>query len=258
MQTLSIITITFNDHEGLRSTAESLDSSFFEWLVIDGSSDLSIAADNRELLKDYQVRLIQEPDAGRFDAMNKGLKLAQGEIVCFLNGGDRFSDSDVPLKVASSFKEYDWDWAVGDTRAVNAKNEFLWKWPMPNHNSLKFRIGVNSYCHQATFVKKQLLLSLNGFDSDSLYSDWVVSLVLSQRKAPHLLNFETTLFLADGISSQQTIEYWRTESSRLRARHKVEIGGIRLFDKAAQRFAAAFIATTRGQLIRPDLVRKYG
>jgi glycosyltransferase involved in cell wall biosynthesis len=255
--TLSVVTITFNDPEGLKRTFESLDLHAVEWIVVDGSNIPAVQKHNRNLLDDKDVRLIQEPDNGRFDAMNKGLRAASGELVCLLNGGDTFESQEVPNRVIESFNKESWIWAVGETKAVDAAGAFLWNWPMPSHNSLKLIFGINSYCHQATFVKLHSLADLGFFEIDSLYSDWVVSLLLSRKSRPHLLGFQTTKFLADGISSQQTIEYWKAESVRLRRKYKIEFLGIRLLDSFLQWGAAKFIATARGQLVRSDLVKKY-
>jgi glycosyltransferase involved in cell wall biosynthesis len=255
--TLSVVTITFNDPEGLKRTFESLDLHSVEWIVVDASNIPAVQEHNRDLLDAQNVHLIQEPDNGRFDAMNKGLRVANGDVVCLLNGGDTFENQEVPNLVIESFKEEGWVWAVGETKAVDATGRFLWNWPMPSHNSLKLIFGINSYCHQATFVKLHVLADLGFFEIESLYSDWVVSLLLSRKSRPHLLGFQTTNFLADGISSQQTIDYWKTESVRLRRKYKVEFLGIPVLDSFLQWGAAKFIATTRGQLIRSDLIEKH-
>lgn len=257
MSDLSVITITFNDHEGLKNTMESLPVGSFEWIVVDGSSDEKVRLKNKDLLRKLQVRLIQEPDKGRFDAMNKGLRMASRDLVCFLNGGDSFKSLEVIRKVSDSYQENKWVWSVGETSAVNLQGIKQWSWPMPTHNSIKLKLGINSYCHQATFVEKSTLLEIGGFDEDSLYSDWITSLVLSRTSKPFLLGFETTKFLTEGVSSQQTIEYWRQESIKLRNRHNLVLWKIKILDRLMQNLASTFIASTRGRLIRPDLVNKY-
>lgn len=257
MSRLSIVTITYNDSEGLVKTRNSLPADGFEWVVIDGSTDQDQLKKNKEILRSRNVMHVQEIDEGRFDAMNKGLEIVTGEIVCFLNSGDSFSNTNVVPEILASYRHSGWNWSVGDTIAVDARGAFLWKWPMPKHNGIKLRLGVNSYCHQATFVRTDLIRRLGKFDKSSLYSDWALSLKLSKVAAPHQLNIETTLFLANGISSKQTIEYWRKESHRLRKNNGVLILKSIYMDKLLQNLAAKFISTTRGQLIRPDLTEKY-
>ena len=229
----------------------------FEWIVVDGSIDPDVRRANREILLERNVNLVQSPDDGRFDAMNKGLRKATGKIVCFLNSGDCFATEETVQNVCESYLKHRWGWAVGDTIAVNDLGDHLWSWPMPKHGSMKLLLGINSYCHQATFVEIKFFDELGEFEIDSLYSDWVFSLKLSKVSPPFKLLFTTTQFLANGISSNQTIDYWRSESSKLRRRNGVLIFNSRWIDNLLQNFAANFIRTTRGQLIRPDLVEKY-
>ena len=257
MDLITIVTITYEDSAGLVRTKDSLPKSGFQWIVIDGSRDREILKLNQEILSDKNVLLVQEIDTGLFDAMNKGIKNAGGEIICFLNSGDVFSSADILSRVSNSYRNHGWDWAVGETKAVDQVANVLWSWPMPVHNSLKFRLGINSYCHQATFVRKSLIEEMGGFDTDSFYSDWILSLQLSRVSPPFKLRFDTTLFLVGGVSSQKTIEYWRKESCRLRKKHRVLIFNSRLLDYSLQYLAAIFISSTRGQLIRPDLAKVY-
>jgi putative colanic acid biosynthesis glycosyltransferase len=89
---LSIITIVLNDKIGLSKTIESVknqDKNLFEFIVIDGKSNdgsLDIIMKNSELIDKY----VSEKDRGIYDAFNKGLKLANGNSILFLNAGDYF------------------------------------------------------------------------------------------------------------------------------------------------------------------------
>ena len=91
MKPFSIVTINFNNKNGLEKTIQSVlvqNSKLFEFIVVDGNStDGSV-----ELLKKTEIIdcLIIEEDNGIYDAMNKGLKLATGEYLWFLNSGDCF------------------------------------------------------------------------------------------------------------------------------------------------------------------------
>lgn len=91
----SIITIARNVQEGLRKTAVTLEMQHyrdFEWIIIDGAStDGTKEFAEAQFAKGIAVG-ISEPDAGIYDAMNKGLLLARGEYVLFLNAGDRLAD----------------------------------------------------------------------------------------------------------------------------------------------------------------------
>lgn len=257
MKRLSVVTITFNDHEGLIKTSKSIDDSKIEWIVIDGSNSENAKSQNTKLLSSRNVLHIQEQDTGRFNAMNKGLGFATGDLICFMNSGDQFAHTNVTTEILNSWSTHQWNWAVGDTIAIDSNDEQQWSWPTPKHRSLKLRIGVNSYCHQATVYEIQTLRELGGFYEDSLFSDWLTSLQLSEKTKPFLSNSLWAYFLTNGISSQQTLQFWSRESVRLRRFGNLKIGGFRFTDSLIQRLAQAFLQTKRGRLIRTDLSRKY-
>lgn len=106
---LSIITINYNNSEGLENTLKSLEHTFshknYELIVIDGSSN-----DNSlEICKKYNAGidiLVTETDNGIFDAMNKGVKLAKGEWLFFLNSGDVLDELDINNFNFSPFDNY--------------------------------------------------------------------------------------------------------------------------------------------------------
>ena len=111
----SIITVNYNNKEGLRKTIESvIHQTFrdFEFIVIDGGSiDGSV-----DVLKEYDSQIdfwVSEPDGGIYQGMNKGIKKATGEYLNFMNSGDCFYSSDVLEKVTGY--QYDTDFIVGTT-----------------------------------------------------------------------------------------------------------------------------------------------
>ena len=93
---LSVITINYNNAEGLNRTIQSIDTQTwkeFEYIVIDGASnDGSI-----DVIKRFESIIdlwISEPDTGVFNAMNKGIKKAKGDYLLFLNSGDFLVDKE--------------------------------------------------------------------------------------------------------------------------------------------------------------------
>lgn len=100
----SVITVCRNEQRKIRSTCESICGQSlldFEWIVVDGASTDGTLA----VLEEYGAsiaRLISEPDGGIYNAMNKGIRLARGEYVVFMNGGDRFSDAHALSSVAAA------------------------------------------------------------------------------------------------------------------------------------------------------------
>jgi putative colanic acid biosynthesis glycosyltransferase len=111
---LSIITITYNSKPDLELTLKSIaaQSRIAEVIVIDGGSTdgtLDVIHQNRNIITTFR----SEPDRGIYDAMNKGLTLATGEWIYFLNSGDIFYDSSTLESLLSSLKE-DLDIVYGD------------------------------------------------------------------------------------------------------------------------------------------------
>ncbi|UYI47313.1 glycosyltransferase [Vibrio natriegens] len=94
---LTVITINFNESQSLEKTIDSVrkqSEKNFEYIIVDGGStdgSLDVVSEHLDLIDSY----ISEPDKGIYDAMNKGLELANGDYVIFLNSGDSFSSSEV-------------------------------------------------------------------------------------------------------------------------------------------------------------------
>ena len=91
---ISIITVVLNDPAGLRLTAESIamqSSSDFEWIIIDGASSDDTISSITSLTKINPI-ICSEKDDGIYDAMNKGVKVANGEYLIFMNAGDSFAN----------------------------------------------------------------------------------------------------------------------------------------------------------------------
>ena len=101
---LSIITVNLNNCVGLQKTIDSVISQTFrdfEWIIIDGGS----SDGSKELIEQYANYLsywVSEPDKGIYNAKNKGIKVAKGEYLQFLNSGDWLWDSNVFQKVFSN------------------------------------------------------------------------------------------------------------------------------------------------------------
>ncbi len=120
---ISIITVTFNSSATIKDTLESVRTQThpnIEHIVIDGSS-----TDNTmEIVTSYPhiVRWISEKDNGLYDAMNKGIQLATGDIVGILNSDDIYSDSNVLSKVATAFAKDNSDSVYGDLEYVSSQN----------------------------------------------------------------------------------------------------------------------------------------
>lgn len=121
---ISIITATFNSGKTLRDTMESvLRQSYpdIEHIIVDGRSKDNTMDIVRELEPRYCGRLkyVSEPDRGIYDAMNKGIRMASGDIVGILNSDDFYSADNVVEVIAAVLKSADIDAVYGDIHYVN-------------------------------------------------------------------------------------------------------------------------------------------
>lgn len=170
-QTVSIVTINRNNRSGLIQTIDSvirekLSYRSIQYIVVDGlSTDGSV-----EYLKsqsEHIDRLIIENDSGIFHAMNKGLNLAQGDYVLFLNSGDYLVN---PL-FSKIFNHYqDADILYGDCYFVTDP-KFKQLYHHPENLSLLFFLN-HSLNHQSTFIKTSLNKQCPYNEDFKLASDW--------------------------------------------------------------------------------------
>jgi len=170
---VSIITINLNNKEGLAKTIQSVISqSFwdFEFIIIDGGSgdgSLECIQDAERLFP--SLRWISEPDSGVFNAMNKGIRLARGEYLLFLNSGDSLVDKGVLTNVFST--DCSSDILLG-IALVTKIGEVIWKAYPKNEYTLKdFYHGT--LAHQASFIRKDLFDRFGLYREDLRFmSDW--------------------------------------------------------------------------------------
>lgn len=121
---ISLITATYNSGRVLRTTLESVlkqTYSDIEYIIIDGASK-----DNTmDLVHEYEplfngrIKWLSEPDKGIYDAMNKGIRMATGDIVGIINSDDFYHRTDVLSRVAEAFEEPGVQAVYGDVRFVH-------------------------------------------------------------------------------------------------------------------------------------------
>ncbi len=203
MSRLSIITVTYNAATTIERTLKSvLEQTYtnIEHIIIDGkSSDGTL-----KLVQKYdnsKMRWISEDDKGLYHAMNKGIKKANGNYLCFLNAGDTFfTKESVAILMRSS--EDSPDIIYGETAIVDNNGKFLHmrrlKAPVKlNWKSFKQGMVV---CHQAFIVKRELaeLYDLSyKFSSDF---EWCIRIM---KKSNHIHNTDTILikYLNEGMTT---------------------------------------------------------
>ena len=121
---ISIITVSFNSAKTIRQTIESVlsqDYDDLEYIVVDGASKDGTV----EILKEYtgKIKYISEPDKGIYDALNKGIKLATGEVIGTIGGDDFYPNTHVISHIAKAFQDFKTDAIYGDKQYVNMGND---------------------------------------------------------------------------------------------------------------------------------------
>jgi len=122
---ITVITASFNNSSTLPQTIDSLLSQSFkniEYIVIDGNS----TDGTKEILQSNSsniTKIISEKDSGIYDALNKGITLASGDIIGFLHADDTYASTDILDKIAAAFSQSPSIWAVyGDLQFVSQEN----------------------------------------------------------------------------------------------------------------------------------------
>jgi putative colanic acid biosynthesis glycosyltransferase len=150
---ISVITVNLDDAAGLRATAASVAAQERppeQWIVVDGgSTDGSI-----EVIRQFEHlidRWTSASDRGVYDAMNRGLRAAQGRYVIFMNAGDRFAAPDSLALVAAALREEpSVDLLFGGTILAFRSGR---TWYRPPHPIARLRVGLPAF-HQATAIRR--------------------------------------------------------------------------------------------------------
>ena len=197
----SIITINYNNCEGLRQTIGSVVSQTFhdyEYIVIDGgSTDESV-----NVIKSFSDKIdywVSEKDRGIYHAMNKGVAQAHGDYCIFMNSGDLLYDDNV-LKVIDESKIQE-DVVVGKV-VINGKDNLISPPPKSGKFTL-YHLYSGSIPHQGSFIKTDLLRKYPYDENLKISSDWkfFVQVLILDNRSIRYLNSYVARYDIDGISA---------------------------------------------------------
>ncbi|RZK58634.1 MAG: glycosyltransferase [Pedobacter sp.] len=204
---LSVITIVYNNAKDIERTMLSVLNQTYsniEYIVIDGASNDGTV----DIIDKYKNRLaivVSEQDRGIYDAMNKGLALATGDYILFMNSGDEIY---APETVTAIFESapagdiyygetemYDENWKSLGQRRHRAPEHFDW-------HSFKFGMNVS---HQAIYIKRSLT---EPYDLQYKYSsdiDWIIK---AAKKSSNIVNTHLYVakYLVGGMSKKKHLE----------------------------------------------------
>lgn len=194
---LSVVTINYNNRDGLRKTIESVVNQTykdFEYIVIDGgSTDGSV-----DVIKEYADRIdywVSEPDKGIYNAMNKGIDVAKGEYCIFLNSGDIFSSSDI-IDECVPFLD------GTDIVAGYIQTDSGLVWGRPKELTLAYFYEKCSLPHPASFITTSLLKKYRYDENLKIVSDWkfFIQVIIIDNCRLKSIDVIVSVFDTNGIS----------------------------------------------------------
>ena len=218
----SIITVTYNAGAVLEDTIQSVITQTYrnvEYIIVDGGSkDHTLDIINR--YREHIHTLVSEPDKGLYDAMNKGIRLATGDYLCFLNAGDELHEDDtLQLMVHSIIGTELPDVLYGETAIVDEEGHFLRMRRLSAPEDLNWKSFKDGMlvCHQAFFPRRELAEPYDLRYRFSADFDWCIRIM----KKSHTLH-NTHLTLIDYLNEGMTTRNHRAslhERFRIMCRH---------------------------------------
>lgn len=215
---VSIITVCFNGEQVLAQTIESVLHQTYEnieYIIIDGcSTDNSVkiarSFEKQFREKGYQYQVFSEPDRGIYDAMNKGIHMAQGELIGLINSGDWYEPNAVQ-RVIDTYRERPFDLFYADIK--------IWKRGSPIIKKARLRnyATTRDWNHPTTFIRASLYDRYQ-YACRGIYDDW--DLILKIRNGGNhieILNEVLANFTFGGISNCKSLKMaWKRGKERYR------------------------------------------
>ena len=178
---ITVITVCFNAEKHIEGAIQSVLVQTYpniEYIIVDGASTdgtLVIV----EKYKDRIYKIVSEKDRGIYDAMNKGVQLATGDVVYFLNADDRLFNANVIADIVKVFNTHkEADLVIGKVEPVNMPASFLSnKREYQGECLSKAQLLINGLCHQRVFAKTNLFKRIGFLKWTLRYSadfDWIL------------------------------------------------------------------------------------
>lgn len=219
---ISVITINYNNKDGLRKTIESVihqNFNSFEFIVIDGgSTDGSF-----EVIQEYKKYIdywVSEPDYGIYNAMNKGIVKAQGKYCNFMNSGDCFANNDVLNNVFTNESHAD----------IICGNTYLTKW-IKSPKEITFDNLFNGViCHQCAFINRRLLLKYKYDEKLKIVADrkFFLQSLIFENCSYQAIDVNIVIYDLNGFSSHNRVlsdlEYQQVLENLIPERIRIDYG----------------------------------
>ena len=192
---VSIVTVCFNSESHIRKTIQSVLTQTYkniEYIIIDGDSK----DQTKSIISHYKSKisiLISEPDKGVYDALNKGISLATGDIICILHSDDIFYSSSTIASVVCKFNTQNINLLYGNVLYTKKDLKLIklrfWKSSPFSSNKLNFGWMPP---HPSIFIKRSLITHLNKYSLSYRISsdyDWIIRIFTNTKTIPYFFLF---------------------------------------------------------------------
>ena len=208
---ISIITVTYNSEKTINDTIQSVltqSYSNIEYIIIDGKSNDSTL----EIIKEYlplfngRLKYISEKDSGIYDAMNKGIKLASGDIIGIINSDDFYKSNNVIASVANAFNDNSIEVVFGNIQFVNPNNKIriVRKYSGKGFRPWMFRWGIMPP-HPSFFTRKSCYEKYGMYNSSFNISgdyDLMVRFLLVKKLKYKYMDLDMVIMRLGGASTK--------------------------------------------------------
>lgn len=208
---VSVITPSYNQAAFIKETIKSVltqDYSNIEYIVIDGGSNDGTL----EILKSYRnidprFKFVSEPDRGQAHAINKGIKMAKGKIIGWLNSDDTYLPKAISRAVEALKTNAHWGMVYGKAYATDKENKVLHPYPVESFN--KARLFERCIiCQPAAFIRKEVFEEVSGVD-ESFFFCMDYELWMRIAKKHEIGYIETYLANSRCHDSSKTTLFWK-------------------------------------------------
>ena len=216
---VSIITVCFNSEKTVAKTVESVLAQTYsniEYIIVDGKSTdgtLDVIRSYRRQLEDrgISLQIISEPDAGIYDAMNKGIRMAKGQLIGIINSDDWYEPIAVETAVAT-WEQEPYDYFYGDINLIRKNGSILVK-----HSRHDRFPSSRHWNHPTTFITKETYNEQGLYRNETVYDDF--DLILRLRKSGKRAAIRNVVLANFRIGGASNDKHFKKCIGRIKARY---------------------------------------
>lgn len=231
---ISVITAIYNAAATLEQCIDSVlsqDYPHIEYILVDGAStDDSLKIIKTKAAQHPRLKWVSEPDGGIYDALNKGIAMATGDILGFLHADDTFTNNACLSAIAAAFKQYGVDGVYGDLRYVSAQepSRSVRKWKSESFKRALLNRGWMPP-HPTLYLKAEMYRKYGQFDTSYRIAadyEFILRLFKQERLRFHYLPKTLVKMRTGGVSNRNLQTILQKSKEDLRALRLHEVGGL--------------------------------